>query len=117
MCRFDFAVLHTFDLADLDSDERPLSPVFRAALVSPFFLSLLALAPGVCLDCWSDMRVTLHSPARCCGTYHGIVDCVLDNLSVFWHIQGILGESQHIFDFGAHKAWCEGAIDGIASAG
>ena len=63
------------------------------------------------------MRVTSLSSARCCGTYHGIVDCVLDNLSVFWHIQCILRESQHIFDFGTHEAWCEGAMGGIASAG
>ena len=48
---------HTFDLADFDSDGRPLSPAFRADPFSPFFLSLLGLTPGVCLDCWCDMWV------------------------------------------------------------
>jgi hypothetical protein len=32
------------------------------------------------------------------------------------YIQCILGESQFLFDLGAHEAWCEGAMGGIASA-
>ena len=42
---------HTFDLADFDSDGRPLSPAFRAEPFTPFFFSLLGLAPVVCLGC------------------------------------------------------------------
>src|ERR1700761_8177133 len=34
---------HTFDLADFDSDGRPLSPAFRVEPFATFFLSLLGL--------------------------------------------------------------------------
>ena len=63
------------------------------------------------------MGVTPLSSAHCCSTYRGIVDCALDNLSVFWHVQCFLWECRHIFDFVTHEAWCKGAMGGISSAG
>ncbi|KAH8995062.1 hypothetical protein EDB86DRAFT_2923757 [Lactarius hatsudake] len=50
----------SFDLADFDSDERPpLCPAFGIEPVFPVFLSLLALAPGVCSDCMASLIARL----------------------------------------------------------